>query len=200
MKTLLIVILALLVCFVVFQAFVSRDVGKTEEQRYKLIVKDGDFEIRYYPEAVMATVAMQETGYGRTSGMGFRKLAGYIFGGNQKQESIAMTSPVHMSMSDSGSSMSFVMPSAYSMNDLPAPNDNTVQLHKQPAEYTASITYGGFNSDKKIAENKARLLELLAKKGIQAKGECRVLGYDPPYKVTDRKNEVIISIEYKESN
>ena len=75
---------------------------------------------------------------------GFRALAGYIFGGNEKEGSIAMTGPVvmkenntkiamtgpvTMSGGDSTMSMSFIMPSQYeSISDLPKPNNDNVKI------------------------------------------------------------------------
>jgi len=71
-------------------------VAKTETQPYQVIKKEKDFEIRKYPPATMATVSMDARSYKELSSTGFRKLASFIFGGNQSKKSIAMTSPVHM--------------------------------------------------------------------------------------------------------
>ena len=46
-------------------------------------------------------VQMPSNKYRKTSSKGFSILAGYIFGGNDKEEKIAMTSPVAMSLKDS---------------------------------------------------------------------------------------------------
>lgn len=56
--------------------------GKTEQQKYRVVHTGKEFEIRFYPSATLATVRMEANNYKELSGDGFRKLAGYIFGGN----------------------------------------------------------------------------------------------------------------------
>jgi len=82
---------------------------QTEKQKYSVLHKDGNFEIRRYEPAIMASVQMPGS-YSDMSSTGFRELAGYIYGGNDEKMKIAMTAPVHVSMADSTSTMSFVMP------------------------------------------------------------------------------------------
>ena len=84
--------------------------AKTEEQPYKVVLKKDKFEIRYYPAAIFAQVKSPAKGYRNESGNQFRKLAGFIFGGNSESKQIAMTAPVHMEKSEEGSVMHFVMP------------------------------------------------------------------------------------------
>jgi len=122
--------------------------NKTEEQKYAVIHKDKYFEIRFYPSATIATINSNAKTYKELSGPGFRKLAGYIFGGNESNTSISMTSPVYMDINDSVSSMSFVMPSSYIEENLPKPNDPNVLIQKTADEYVAVIQFGGFASDK----------------------------------------------------
>ena len=90
--------------------------AKTETQQYETIYKDGSFEIRYHPQAILATVKMGGT-YDDSRNSGFRILAGYIFGGNKENEKIAMTSPVRMSNIEKVNTMSFVLPSKMEFNN-----------------------------------------------------------------------------------
>lgn len=197
MKTILIIVLILMVAFVAFQSFVNKSVQDTEEQPYKVLLKEGEFEIRHYPSVIMATVKMEENAYGKTSSRGFGRLAGYIFGGNRQQQKIAMTSPVHMQFGTDSSSMSFMMPRAYQMKDLPDPNDPGIEIHPSAEEYVAAVRFSGYATDEKIKLYQEKLSEFLKEKNLAAIGNFRVLGYDPPYKLTDRRNEVIVSIDYK---
>lgn len=57
--------------------------NRTEEQKHTVILKEKDFEIRFYPSATVATINSNAKTYKDLSGPGFRKLAGYIFGGNE---------------------------------------------------------------------------------------------------------------------
>ena len=123
MKLFFIITSIALVLITIFQSFTIMSSKKTEEQKYTVILKDGDFEVRFYPSTTIAKINSSAKTYKELSGPGFRKLAGYIFGGNDENKSISMTSPVHMNINDSISSMSFVMPSTYSKENLPKPND-----------------------------------------------------------------------------
>ena len=84
MKSLSIILLLATIYFV-FQSFISKYVIDTEKQVYRVVKKEADFEIRYYPEALMATVYSKGTNYKSVSSSGFNKLAKYIFGGNQQK-------------------------------------------------------------------------------------------------------------------
>ena len=102
----------------IFQSFMMVAVNKTEEQKYTVILKDQNYEIRFYPSATLATISSDAKTYKELSGSGFRKLAGYIFGGNETATQIAMTAPVHMDINDTLSTMSFVMPTSFNKGHL----------------------------------------------------------------------------------
>ena len=198
MKTILVLTAIAVVLIVLFQSFTIMSSNKTEEQKYTVILKDKDFEIRFYPSATMATITSNAKTYKDLSGSAFRKLAGYIFGGNETNTSISMTSPVHMDINDSVSSMSFVMPSGYTEENLPKPNDAGVIIKKSPDEYVAAIRFNGFASDKDLKYYSEKLHDILAKKGITSYGNARFLGYNPPFQLVNRRNEIIISVTWKE--
>lgn len=170
----------------------------TERQKYRLVSAEKKFEIRYYPEATLASVYSKAKSYRQMATPGFRKLAGFIFGGNQSNTKIAMTSPVHMDINDSVSSMSFVMPSKFENKTLPAPNDPDVVIEKSKAEYVAVIKFGGYANDAKLARYSEQLKSILDQKGISYHGNFRYLGYNPPYQFIGRKNEIIVSIDWAE--
>ena len=171
---------------------------KTENQKYRLVLKDSQLEIRFYPSATFAKIYSSGTDYKSVSSSGFRKLAGYIFGGNDQGKSISMTAPVRMEMSDKGSSMSFVMPEKYEETDLPKPKDAGVHIVKSSPQYVAVISFGGYADDETIQENRNLLLKLIQKKGIKVTGEYSFLGYNAPFQFWGRKNEVVIPIDWKE--
>jgi hypothetical protein len=200
MKKMIIALIALFVIVVVFQSFMVTSTNNTEKQAYKVIKKEDDFEIRYYPPATFATIQSSAKNYRELSGSGFRKIAGYIFGNNESSSKIAMTTPVHMDINNEGSSMSFVMPSAYDINNLPRPNDANVKLHQTPGEYVAAIAFGGFANDASIKKYAAELEKALGNKGIKSIGHFRYLGYNPPYQLVGRKNEIIVTVEWNAGN
>lgn len=191
-----ILLIAIFILLLTNRNIFSRE-NRTEQQAYRVIKQLNEIEIRYYPEAVLATVYTNAQNYRELSGKGFNTLAGYIFGGNQENEKITMTAPVHMNMQNGKSSMSFVMPSKYSLEDLPKPNNAYVQLGKSPAEYVAVIRFGGWANDQKIREYSKILEKSLEANKISHKGNFRYLGYNPPYQVSGRRNEIIVTINWE---
>jgi hypothetical protein len=184
--------------FIVFQSFRSISASKVEKQKYRVVKIEEGFEIRFYPKAMFATIQSSGTNYKQVASSGFRKLAVYIFGGNDQSKSIAMTAPVRMEMSEKGSAMSFVMPDKYDASSLPKPKDATVQIKESKESYEAVIAFGGYANDEKINEYSNKLVALLNMKGIKIIGGYNFLGYNAPFEFFGRKNEISIPIEWKE--
>ncbi len=197
MKILIITLSVIIILFLVLQSFTIMSTEKTEVQKYSVVHQYDEFEIRFYPSTTLATIHSEAKTYKELSGPGFRKLAGYIFGGNESETKISMTSPVQMDINDSLSEMSFVMPSEYNTDNLPKPNDSKVIIHKTGDEYVAAIRFGGFASDEKIGYYSQKLKELLEKNGINFYGNFRFLGYNPPFQLVGRKNEIIVSVRWE---
>jgi hypothetical protein len=196
MKTLLIISVIIIAVFVIIQMYIIMASTKSETQPYKVIRVEKDFEIRYYPSATFATITSKASTYKELGNSGFKKLAGYIFGGNSDKKQIAMTSPVHMDINDSASTMSFVMPSNYDKNNLPKPQNTDVTISTTANEYVAAIKFGGYASDADIKEYADKLEEALKKASISYYGHFRFLGYNAPFQFVNRKNEVIISVNW----
>jgi len=169
----------------------------TETQDYKVIKTEKDFEVRYYPPATLATVTSSAKLYKELSSPGFRKLANFIFGGNQSNTSISMTTPVHMDLNDTASTMSFVMPSAYTKDNLPKPNDPNVVISTSSEDYVAAIRFSGYASDSEIKKYSIKLEKALLSNGIEFFGNFRFLGYNAPFQFWGRRNEIIVSINWK---
>ncbi len=194
----IIIIAGIVVVVVLFQSFISMSTNKTEEQKYEVVRKYDDFEIRFYPSATMATIQSEARTYKELSMPGFQKLAGYIFGGNETNTKISMTSPVQMDINDSLSTMSFVMPAGYTKENLPKPNNSAIQIHKTTDEYVAALRFGGYASDKDLKFYSEKLLKLLNENGINTLGTYRFLGYNPPFQFFGRRNEIVIAVEWSE--
>jgi len=190
--------LALVGIYFIFQSFIASNALKTEKQPYRLVLKETNFEIRYYPTVTLATVHSNATNYKGVANSGFRKLAGFIFGGNEQKESISMTAPVRMSMTEKGSTMSFVMPEKYNHEALPTPKDKNILIQQSQPAYVAVISFGGYASDEKINSYKLKLEQILIDKKIKVVGDFTFLGYNAPYQFIGRTNEVILPIEWKE--
>jgi hypothetical protein len=198
MKMFIIILAIILLLIVLLQSFTVMPINKTEEQKHSLVRKYKDFEIRFYPSATIATINSDAKTYRELSGPGFQKLAGYIFGGNEANKKISMTTPVQMDINDSVSTMSFVMPSAYKKENLPKPNDPNVSIKNTADEYVAVIRFGGYASDEDLKFYSEKLQNLLKENGITPVGNYRFLGYNPPYQFINRRNEIIVAVDWKE--
>lgn len=172
----------------------------TPQQPYTEIATHRNLEFRYYPEAIMATVINSDTTFSGSSGKNFRVLAGYIFGGNENNEKIAMTAPVHMTFDKDTSSMSFVMPEGYKLNNLPMPSGSSIDIHKTEEEYVAVIRFGGYASDDKINKKQNELKDLLKQVGIEHNNNFRYLGYNAPWDFLFRRNEIMVGINKEDAS
>jgi len=198
MKMFIIILAITVLLLVLLQSFTIMPINKTEEQKHSLVRKYRDFEIRFYPSATIATINSNAKTYRELSGPGLQKLAGYIFGGNEANKKISMTTPVQMDINDSVSTMSFVMPSAYKKENLPKPNDPNVNIKNTADEYVAVIRFGGYASDEDLKFYSEKLQNLLKENGITPVGNYRFLGYNPPYQFVGRRNEIIVAVDWKE--
>ena len=190
------ILIGIAVLFVGFEAYTTASTDRTQQQPYTVLRTLDDLEGRRYPEALVATVVRPGGAYSEVSNSGFRQLAGYIFGGNEGGRKIAMTAPVHMELGSDSSRMSFVMPEDLAMDSLPRPNDPDVRLHRAPEEVVAAFRFSGFANEQKIEERSAELLERLARQGLIPTGPVRYLGYNPPWQLVGRRNEVVVSVKW----
>jgi hypothetical protein len=91
--------------------------------------------------------------------------------------------------------MSFVMPQGYTLSNLPKPASGDVRLHPSTEEYVAVIRFGGWASDATIKTKKQELAAQLAAMGIAHHDNFRFLGYNAPWDILSRRNEVMVSID-----
>ncbi len=87
-------------------------------------------------------------------------------------------------------------PSAYNQTNLPKPNDSSISIITSEPEYVAVIQFGGFASNESIDKHRAMLENELKNKGLSYYGDFRFLGYNPPYQLFERKNEVIVALNW----
>jgi hypothetical protein len=164
-----------------------------EEPAYSVVSswEEPDIEIRDYESRVLATTRMTE---GQNSG--FRVLAGYIFGGNENQQEIAMTAPVQRTMpGEENAEMAFVVPKAYALEELPAPDDARVQFRQEPAYRAAVIRFSGWVDDAKAERYWQTLSSFLQEQGIQPLGDPTLNQYNPPWTPPFmRRNEIIVAV------
>ncbi len=188
-----VVIISILLLTAIVQFFISRSTQKTEQLEYEVIKKYDQFELRKYAPALFSSVKLNNKAYKARASEGFRILAGYIFGDNESNEKIAMTSPVVMEMGDS-SKMKFMVPKGYNLNNLPNPKNNKIVFENQEEKIFAAIRFDGWADDDKIEKYKTILKAELLKEKIKSTDRFIFLGYNPPYEVMNRRNEVVVEL------
>lgn len=196
MKIILIALGVIVLAFIVVQFFAMNGQKNIETYSYTVNKKYDQFEIRTYEARLFTSVKLPMSSYKEASGKGFSILAGYIFGKNEKNEKIAMTSPVAMSLEDS-ITMMFMVPEKNKKEELPQPNASQIEFREEPAKMVAAITFGGWADDEKIEKYKLKLITSLEAEGIEYTNRFYFLGYNPPYEVFNRKNEIIVELPNK---
>jgi hypothetical protein len=193
MKTLFLILGVILIAFIVLQLFAIKGQRNIETYPYIVKKKYDTFEIRNYEATLFTTVKLATKKYKESSSKGFSLLAGYIFGNNKRNEKIAMTSPVAMTIEDSVTMM-FMVPRKFKKETLPQPNQLQIEFKEEPAKTVAAIVFDGWANDEKIEKYKEKLKVALDTKGIKYSNLFYFLGYNAPYEVFNRKNEVIVEL------
>ncbi len=189
--------------------------SRVEQADYTVMKKMNGYEIREYPEHIVAQTTVQGS-YGTSMGSGFSIVAGYIFGGNTKKESIAMTAPVvaekvegqnvseNIAMTapvvatseGDSQTISFGMPRSYTLDTLPTPNDPRVQIVMIPTKKYAVMQFSGYRSDARIKEKQEALRSALARDGVATEGSMAYAGYNAPWTPPwMTRNEVLVEIK-----
>jgi hypothetical protein len=187
----------------------------TDEPDYVVEQRIGPLEIRRYLPQVAARTQLDVTSFDRALDEGFRRLAGYIFGGNRAREKLAMTSPVTSrtsgkdrkgeklamtvpvitSSETEGHEVSFVMPPGRTRDSLPQPTDDRVELVELPARRVAVMRYRGRYRDAVVDEHKRELERRVEEANLAARGAPMFAGFDPPWTLPLlRRNELWLEL------
>ena len=84
-----------------------------------------------------------------------------------ESESISMTTPVTSTQKENGIRIvQFTMPSKYTLETLPKPDNDEVQLREVSARKVATLRFTGFATESKVSAKKEELLLLLEKDNI----------------------------------
>ena len=189
--------------------------SRVEQADYTVVETMNGYEIREYPAHIVAQTTVQGS-YGESMSNGFRIVAGYIFGGNTKRESIAMTAPVVAQKGEGAQAaesiamtapvvataegdsqvISFGMPRSYTLETLPKPNDPRVNIVMIPAKKYAVVRFSWYRSDARAKSMQEKLLSALARDGIVAEGSTAYAGYNAPWTPPwMTRNEVLVEIK-----
>lgn len=186
----------------------------TEEPSFTVERTVGDVEIRHYGPRIAAETTI-DADEEAARNEGFRRLAGYIFGGNRDRTKIAMTAPVAQAQAaqQKGQKIAmtapvasrreggqwvirFFMPSKHTLESLPVPSDDRVRLVKVPEERVAVLRFAGIPTLKAIADRTDELLTTLKAHGVDTAGQPMTWFYDPPWTIPfRRRNEIVVAVK-----
>jgi hypothetical protein len=170
-----------------------------ETPSYRVVEQIGDVELRRYEPYVVAETLVSAS-LEQAGNRGFRLLAGYIFGANTTaggdSTKISMTSPVIQDRVGEEYRVRFMMPSSYTDESLPTPNDSRVTISEVEPQLLAAIRYGGRWTRHGYEQHLAKLTAALESAGRTAVGEPIWARYDPPWTPWfRRRNEVLVAVD-----
>jgi effector-binding domain-containing protein len=185
--------------------------AKIETPTYQVIESAEKIEVREYAPMIVAEVEVNGE-RDKAINAGFRVLADYIFGNNapgksiamtapviqEKGEKIAMTAPVSQNRDGDRWKVRFTMPSSYTLETLPKPNNPAIKIIAIPKHRTVAIRFSGFWSDKNLRKNSEKLDAFIRERGLKTSGDPVYAFYNPPWTLPFwRRNEVLYHLQEK---
>jgi DNA gyrase inhibitor GyrI len=183
--------------------------SNVEQAKYDVIETHGAIELRDYDPMIVAVVTVPGDRE-KAIGDGFRLIADYIFGNNissrkvsvtapviqQPNEKIAMTAPVTQQGGEGLWDVQFVMPSDYTMQTLPKPNNPDVILKEIAGKRFAVIRFSGLARANSLAAHTKELEAFILENKLQTVSEPTYAFFNPPWTLPFlRRNEVMIEIK-----
>jgi len=191
--------------------FLETPVG-LQEPEYSVIEKGLGYEIRQYEGYTAAATSMSKIGESvsvndlTSGGAAFNSLAAYLFGANEDEKGMEMTTPV---TTTSDGEMRFYLKNDGTMQGFPTPlavedklnEKGAVKLIEVPPARLAVARFTGFVTDGEVARQKDALLSALAADGVEidvphgAVVPYFVFQYNPPYTIPIvRRNEIAVPV------
>ena len=203
------IFLSILIIIVLTGFSLGPIMSKVETPKFKILSTFNKIEIRAYKPMLIAEIDVRETRKEAVS-QGFRSLADFIFGNNirndkikmtapvvqQSSEKIKMTAPVVQQSSSQGWKVSFVMPSSYTLHDIPKPLNNEIIIKEIPARKMAVIKFNGRNEEDNISKYENKLLKFMEQNNFVHEENPEYAFYNPPWTLPVlRRNEVMFEIK-----
>lgn len=205
------ILLAVLAIILLAAALVGPIMSNVERPTYQLTASTGAIEIRDYDPRLVATVTVSGPRKDAIRS-GFKILADYIFGNNTTASNISMTAPVEQSQGEKISMtapveqqidgmdwrITFTMPSQYTIDTLPKPMNQSIQIELVPAKTQAAITFSGMNSSDNLEKHELALKNHIDKTDWVITGSAHYAFYNPPWTLPFlRRNEILFDIRRK---
>lgn len=183
--------------------------ARVAEPAFTILERDGDFEVRAYVARVVAETVVDRD-WSQSGNEGFRRLAGFIFGKNNRRAKLAMTAPVGQRAESRTMAMaapvaqraqgsawvvSFTMPEGETLESLPLPLDEHVTLRGLAPQRFAVVRFSGRCTEATLRERTEALRRWTLARGFSTVGEPEVNRYDPPWTLWFlRRNEIWLAL------
>ena len=183
----------------------------TEQQRYDVLARLPDFELRRYPAHLVAEVEV-EGSFADAGNQAFRVLVAFISGRNTTRARVAMTAPVVQERASTRIAMTspvvqessgepgrrvvgFVMPAEFTPETLPVPSDPRITVREVPDQIAAAKTFTGRWTERIYQEQLADLRRAVGLASLEIIGPPRFARFDPPWTPWFlRHNEVVVPV------
>jgi len=196
-----------------------------EEPRYDVRLSQAPFELRHYAPVLIAQTLVEGdmdaasnkgfrliADYIFGNNIAAASEPGSDANANQAAK-IAMTAPVTVEPQSSKIAMTapvtlepqlgsaqqwrvhFVMPSQYTLANIPKPNNSAVTLHELPSKYVVVHRYSGFNTMARVQEKTDETLAWAKQQSLKVVGTPQLSRYDPPWTLPMfRRNEIMVEV------
>lgn len=196
---------------VLLTAFTSLAAMAIEEPAFKVVKKEGRFELREYSPYVVVEVEV-EADYKEAGNRAFRPLFRYISGENAGDTKIEMTAPVTQEASGTKIEMTapvtqqaspvsgrhivaFVLPARFTLANAPAPRDPSLRLREMPARTVAVHDFSGAWGLNDVPRFERELLQWMSQSGWRAAGTPQMARYNAPIVPWFlRRNEILLDV------
>jgi hypothetical protein len=186
-----------------------------EEPSYQVLTEADGYEVRRYPPYVVAELRVAGASFEQAGNEAFRPLADFVFGDNTEAEEIGMTAPVtqrsgdgpgerigmtapvtQRSAGDGSYVIQFVMPSRYTLETVPRPNDPRIRLRREPEQVVAVLRYSGWWSEARYRDRLDRLRAALERDGLAVTGDPVWARFNSPFQLWFlRRNEIWLPVD-----
>ena len=185
-----------------------------EEPEYEVVATFDDFELRQYAPYLIAETTVSGD-FESAGNSAFGILADYIFDNNRGSEKMKMTTPVNqtadrgermemtapvLSSGNDGTgsgaySVSFVIPSKYTMDTVPAPVDDRVVLREVEGALVAAHRFSGSWKRDNYDRHEATLLQAVRAEGLVPASAPVFARYNAPFwPAFLRRNEILLEV------
>eukprot|EP00045_Choanoeca_perplexa_P000950 m.17070 g.17070 ORF g.17070 m.17070 type:complete len:203 (+) comp10642_c0_seq1:54-662(+) len=165
---------------------------------FKVLNSTNSYETRLYNQSMWARTIVNGLDFDKAQSESFSRLFSYISGANEQKKTIEMTTPVPARVNRVGGTpfsnntfeIGFMVPFEF-QNNPPKPSAANVYIAIEPEHVAFVAAFGGFADQSKYTAASVELAKVLDATGVPYQQDFMIAaGYDSPYTILNRHNEV----------